>query len=42
MVLGQAAGVAAHLSIEQSKQPRNVSIQMLQAILMEQGQVLSL
>ena len=40
MALGQAAGVAAALSIEESTTLRNVSIKKLQGLLAEQGQVL--
>lgn len=40
MALGQAAGVAAHLSIAADVAPRRVSITELQRILRSQGQVL--
>lgn len=40
MALGQAAGVAAHLSIDGNVVPRNVPITELQRILLSQGQVL--
>ncbi len=40
MALGQAAGVAAHLSIQESVSPRKVPISELQRILHSQGQVL--
>lgn len=40
MALGQAAGVAAHLAIEQKVVPRKVAIAELQRILLSQGQVL--
>ncbi|MFO1094233.1 MAG: FAD-dependent oxidoreductase [Planctomycetaceae bacterium] len=40
MCLGQAAGVAAHLAIENSAPPRRIPIETLQSILKEQGQVL--
>ena len=42
MALGQAAGVAAHLALEQNIQPRNVDIKQLQKILRQQNQVLDL
>ena len=42
MALGQAAGVAAHLALEQKIQPRNVDIKQLQKILRQQNQVLDL
>ena len=42
MALGQAAGVAAHLALEQKIQPRNVDIKQLQKILLQQNQVLDL
>lgn len=41
MSLGQAAGVAAHICIEDKEVPRNVSIQKVRKILENQGQVLS-
>lgn len=41
MALGQAAGTAAHLAIQEHVQPRNVSIEPLQAALRKSGQVLS-
>lgn len=40
MVLGQAAGVAAHLAIARSVEPRRVPIAELQSILREQKQIL--
>jgi hypothetical protein len=40
MALGQAAGVAAHLAIEDEVEPRMVAIDTLQAALAKQGQVL--
>ncbi|MGE3313844.1 MAG: FAD-dependent oxidoreductase [Planctomycetaceae bacterium] len=40
MVLGQAAGIAAHLAIARSVEPRRVPITELQSILREQKQVL--
>ncbi|MBL9081160.1 MAG: FAD-dependent oxidoreductase [Planctomycetales bacterium] len=40
MALGQAAGTAAHLSIEAKVAPRKVSINRLQALLVEQSQVI--
>lgn len=40
MVLGQAAGVAAHLAIKHNVEPRRVPIAELQSILREQKQVL--
>jgi hypothetical protein len=40
MALGQAAGVAAHLAIEQGAEPRAVSIPELQKLLVAQGQVI--
>jgi hypothetical protein len=40
MALGQAAGVAAHLAIEQKVAPRKVDIAELQRILRSQGQVI--
>ena len=42
MALGQAAGVAAHLALEQDLQPRQVPVDRLQEILRGQGQVLDL
>ena len=42
MALGQAAGVAAHLALEQDLQPRQVPVGRLQDILRRQGQVLDL
>jgi hypothetical protein len=42
MALGQAAGVAAHVAIERSVQPRNVPIGEVQTILRKQRQVLDL
>jgi hypothetical protein len=39
MALGQAAGVAAHLSIAQEVPPRRVGIEALQRALVQQGQV---
>jgi hypothetical protein len=41
MALGQAAGTAAHLAIKEKVQPRDVSIESLQATLRKNGQVLS-
>lgn len=41
MSLGQAAGVAAHVSIEEKSMPRAVSIQKVREILKNQGQKLS-
>ena len=41
MALGQAAGTAAHLAIEEKVQPRDVSIKPLQATLRKNSQVLS-
>ena len=40
MALGQAAGAAAHLAIEQGTEPRAVSIPELQKLLVAQGQVI--
>ncbi len=40
MALGQAAGVAAHLAIEQAVEPRAVSVTALQELLLKQGQVI--
>lgn len=42
MALGQAAGVAAHLSIEHGVQARDVPIDVLQQMLAKQGQVMDL
>lgn len=42
MALGQAAGVAAHLALEQDLQPRQVPVGRLQQVLRRQGQVLDL
>ncbi len=41
MSLGQAAGVAAHVSIKNEELPRNVNIGEVRSMLEEQGQVLS-
>ena len=41
MALGQAAGTAAHLAIDEKVQPRDVPIKPLQATLRKNGQVLS-
>ena len=41
MALGQAAGTAAHLSIREAVQPRDLPIEPLRATLRENGQVLS-
>ncbi len=41
MALGQAAGVAAHLAIEASVQPRGVDIDRLQRELLKRGQVIT-
>jgi hypothetical protein len=41
MAMGQAAGVAAHLSITEGKQPREVNVTKMQRILIAQGQVLT-
>jgi hypothetical protein len=41
MALGQAAGTAAHLAIEEKVQPRDVPIERLRATLRKSGQVLS-
>lgn len=41
MALGQAAGTAAHLAIQEQAQPRHVSIETLQSTLRKNGQVLS-
>ena len=40
MALGQAAGVAASLSIDENVQPRNVPINKLQMVLLDHGQVI--
>ncbi|MGV3663810.1 MAG: FAD-dependent oxidoreductase [Prosthecobacter sp.] len=40
MALGQAAGVAAHLAIEEKVEPRKVPMEKLQSLLKQQGQVL--
>jgi len=40
MALGQAAGVAAHLAIQNQVEPRQVSIPELQTLLTSQGQVI--
>ncbi|WP_397381743.1 FAD-dependent oxidoreductase, partial [Prosthecobacter sp.] len=40
MALGQAAGVAAHLAIQQSVELRKVPVTEMQTLLMEQGAVL--
>jgi hypothetical protein len=40
MALGEAAGVATHLAIEQGTEPRAVSIPELQKLLVTQGQVI--
>jgi hypothetical protein len=40
MALGQAAGVAAHLAIQNRVELRTVSINELQSILTSQGQVI--
>lgn len=40
MALGQAAGVAAHLAIQNEVEPRQVSINELQSLLTTQGQVI--
>lgn len=40
MALGQAAGVAAHLAIEQEVELRKVPVQEMQALLVKQGAVL--
>ncbi|HTI50503.1 MAG TPA: FAD-dependent oxidoreductase [Planctomycetaceae bacterium] len=42
MVLGQAAGVAAHVALEKSVPPRAVPISEVQALLRRQGQVIDL
>lgn len=41
MSLGQAAGVAAHVSIQNGSSPRTVAVKTVQEILIQQGQVLS-
>jgi hypothetical protein len=41
MALGQAAGTAAHLAINEKAQPRDVPIERLRATLHRSGQVLS-
>lgn len=41
MALGHAAGVAAHLAISGGTQPRNVPVEKLQRMLIEQGQILT-
>jgi hypothetical protein len=41
MALGQAAGVAAHLSVVEAKEPRNVDVDRLQRLLLSQGQVIT-
>lgn len=41
MALGQAAGVAAHLCIENKVQPRSVDVPALQRILVNDGQVIT-
>lgn len=40
MALGQAAGVAAHLAIQNNLEPRKVPIEPLQTLLKKQGQVI--
>lgn len=40
MSLGQAAGVAAHVCIQENEEPRDVNISQVQKILKEQGQVI--
>jgi hypothetical protein len=42
MVLGQAAGVAAHVALKNSTAPRAVAVTEVQALLRRQGQVLDL
>ena len=42
MALGQAAGVAAHLAIENKVEPRHVPYRALREILLKQGDVLDL
>lgn len=41
MALGQAAGAAAHLAIENNGQPRDVDVPRLQRLLLDGGQVLT-
>ncbi|WP_236973497.1 FAD-dependent oxidoreductase [Membranihabitans maritimus] len=41
MSLGQAAGVAAHVSIQNHETPRTVDVKAVQEILIHQGQILS-
>jgi hypothetical protein len=41
MAMGQAAGVAAHLAIQNNRQPRDVDVETMQRILVSQGQVLT-
>ncbi len=41
MAMGQAAGVAAHLAIKADRQPRDVRIDSLQRLLLDDGQVIS-
>lgn len=41
MSLGQAAGIAAHLCIQNEELPRHVAIDQMQSLLIDQGQVLS-
>ena len=41
MAMGQAAGVAAHLAIKADRQPRDVGIDSLQRLLLDDGQVIS-
>ncbi len=41
MALGQAAGTAAHLAVQEKVQPRDVPIERLREILRKNGQVLS-
>ncbi len=40
MALGQAAGVAAHLAIQQGVELREVPVKEMQALLAKQGAVL--
>jgi hypothetical protein len=40
MALGQAAGVAASISIDDNVEPRNINVKKLQNTLLEQGQVI--
>lgn len=42
MALGQAAGIAAHLAIQNELNPRKVPVKQLQALLRQQGAVLDL